>query len=257
MVKVVAKLVLILQLMAEHGAMRFAELLAATGLGRSNLSHLLKSLCDNRLLTHCGHGKYMPGEGLSSLLPSFDKKRTLFQIVNRCANNLMHELDELVVVGTRHRGERLTLCKARPPLKSHQVNGSGEQYARASWYNTATGRILLACQSDEEIRKIVEKTGLAPKNEWSEASTFDKLMGSLARIRQERAVILQVDEYVSAIGIPCADASGEESLCLSTAFLKVYRKFTDSEIIERLRHHAELMRREISFNDIVVSALEL
>lgn len=257
MVKVVAKIVLILQLMAEHGSMRFAELLIATGLGRSNLSHLLKSLCDIRLLTHCGHGSYGSGEGLNTLLPSFDKKRILFQIVNRCASNLMHELDELVVVSMRHCGERLTLCKERPLLKSHQVNGSGEQYARACWYNTASGRILLAFQSDDSIKKIVESTGLPAGHEWSEVSSIDKLMQAIARIRQERAVILQVDEYVSAIGIPCADASGEECLCLSTAFLKVYRKFTDVEMIERLRHHADVMRREISFNDIAISKLLL
>ena len=82
-------------------------------------------------------------------------------------------------------------------------------------------------------------------------------MQAVARICRARAVILPVDEYVSAIGIPCADASGEEGLCISTAFLKVHRKFTDAEMIERLRHHAEVMRREINFTHIVISELQM
>ncbi|MFA6929338.1 MAG: IclR family transcriptional regulator C-terminal domain-containing protein [Lentisphaeria bacterium] len=257
MIKVIPKIVKILELATKQGELSFTELLAGTGLGRSNLSHLLKSLCENGLLCRKGHGRYAPGEKLFLLLRSSDKETALYQIVNRCANNVMYEFNELTVVTACHGGQRLTLVKVRPQGKSHQVNGSGERYQRASWYNTASGRVLLAFQSEEQIRQLVNEYGLPLKSEWPTALTFESLLAEIAFIRQQQTVVFEVDEYVTSIAVPVPDASGELTLCVSMAFLRALRKFSDQEIIERLRKHAEVMAKEIHFNGIIVSKLHL
>lgn len=256
MIKVIAKVVQILELAGKHGEMHFTDLLSGTGLGRSNLSHLLKSLCENGLLSRRGHGRYAPGEKLFSICLPGDKEEALYQIVRRCANNVMYEFNELAVVTARHGGQRLTLVKVRPQGKSHQVNGSGERYQRAGWYNTASGRVLLAVQSDEQIQRLVEECGLPSGEEWPAATTREGLLAEIQRIRQQQAVVFEVDDDVCAIGVPVADASGEQTLCLSVAFLRALRRFSDVEIMERLRRQASVMAREIHFNGIIVSQLK-
>lgn len=257
MVKVTAKIVLLLELAARHQELRFSDLLSETGLGRSNLSHLLRSLCDNGLLARRGHGRYILGDKWFSLFLCGDQVSLLQQIVSRCANNVMYEFDELAVVTARHNGQRLTLLKVRPQGKSHQVNGNEERYQRAGWYNTASGRMLLAFQDDEQIKHLVEECGLPSVKEWPEAATAELLQAEIRRTRQQKALAFAVDDDVRSIAVPVQDFSGDWSLCVSVAFLRALSKFSDLQIIERLRKHAEIMTKEIHFNRIVVSQLQL
>ena len=257
MIKVTAKIVLLLELAARRRELRFSDLLSETGLGRSNLSHLLRSLCDNGLLVRSGHGRYALGDRLFSLFFRGDRVALLRQIVSRCANNIMYEFNELTVVTARHQGQRLTLLKTRPQGKSHQVNGSGERYQRASWYNTASGRVLFALQDDEQIKRLLEECGLPSAEEWPEAPTAELLWMEIRRIRQQKVLALAVDADVRSIAVPVQDFSGEWSLCVSVAFLQALSKFSDLQFIERLRKHAEIMSKEIHFNRIVVSQLRL
>lgn len=257
MVKVTAKIVLLLELAARHRELRFSDLLTETGLGRSNLSHLLRSLCDNGLLVRSGHGRYAIGDKFLSLFFHGDRVALLQQIVSRCANNIMYEFNELTVVTARHKGQRLTLLKTRPQGKNHQVNGNGERYQRASWYNTASGRMLLALQNDEQIKCLVEEYGLPSAEEWPEAATAELLWVEIRRIRQQKSLAFAVDADVRAIAVPVQDFSGEWSLCVSVAFLQALNKFSDSQIIDLLRKHAAIMSKEIHFNRIVISQLQL
>jgi DNA-binding IclR family transcriptional regulator len=254
MIKVIPKIVSVLELIAKNGEMGFTDLTNASGLSRSNMSHLLKSLCESELLVKKGHGLYGIGDKIYDLCPFSDKKTILNHIVTRCAGNVMLALNELAVISMRYKGQCLTLAKLQP-AKNHQIINTDGHYNTINWYNTASGRVLLAFQQDDEIERIVEKHGLPNKHDWPAASTFEKLMKQVAEIRERRAVCMEGDNYVAAVGVPIADASGENAFCLSVAFLKMFHSY--QKTIDLLNHYGEIMRQEIKFNRITVSKLEL
>lgn len=256
MIKIVPKIITILELFSDGKEYSFSEIVLRTGLTRSNVSHLLQSLCEERLLVKSSYGRYHRGERLILLCMGNNPWQILLTMAERCAENLMHVLNEQTVVGLRIRSRRLTLVKRRP-RKMLQVDefGNGKHYL-ADWYSTANGRILLAYAPRDVLEETVRRHGLPDRKVWKEAVTLPKLEKELARIRAHGVVILPVDEQIKAIGISLRDASGEYLLSLATAFPVFSCRMTDCQIIEQLRLAASDLEKEIRIRNIRIADLE-
>ena len=67
MIKIMPKIITLLELFASGGDFAFSEIVVRTGLTRSNVSHLLQSMCECGMLKKEEYGKYRRGERLLRL----------------------------------------------------------------------------------------------------------------------------------------------------------------------------------------------
>ena len=254
MIKIMPKIITLLELFASGEKFSFKEISSRTGLTRSNVSHLLTSLCEENILERVEYGKYRRGERLTRLCMSSNPWQELFSRAERCADNLMLWLNELAVVGMRDQDRRLTIVKRRP-VKNLQVEQEGRSYP-ANWYETATGRILLAYVPKEILRKIAARCGLPERKVWREAVTLPKLEMELARIRKQGFVAMDVDELIRAIGVPVRDASGEYLMSLSTAYPVFSCRKNEDEIIRYMQDCASVLEEELRIGGIRIIDLK-
>ena len=255
MIKIVPKIINLLELFASGEEFSFAEITQKSGLTRSNASHLLQSLCEEQILEKISYGRYRRGVRLIRLCMSSNPWEELISKASRCADNLVLWLNELAVIAMRDRIMRLTLVKRHPP-KILQVNHDGGKPYLADWYSTANGRILLAYAPDEVIRQILRRWGVPDRKVWREAVTLPKLEKELEIIRRQGFVKLQVDELICALGVPVRDASGEVFLSLATAFPRFSCSKSDDEIVRHMKFLAEVLEEELKISGIKVADLK-
>lgn len=258
MIKIVPKIMTLLELFASGEEIGFSEVQRRTGLTKSNVSHLLSALCENGVLFRSGYGSYRRGERLTRLCNGDNLWRELNIMAERCADNLVGWFNELAVVGLRFQGRRLTLVK-RKPVKNLQVEQENERHYhyQADWYGTANGRILLAFAPGKIVSDVVRHCGLPSRKTWNAAVTLPKLMRELKQIREQGYVVMKVDDDIKAIGVPARDASREAVLSIATAFPVFSCRKTDAEIIERLQYEAESFEKEMAIRGITVADLNL
>ena len=93
--KVLPKLVQVLELFASGDTLSFAQIVERTGLSRSNAAHIVKALCDNDLLARTGFGQYCMGTGIFRLTGGDFRQNLLYMLAQRGADRIASELDEL------------------------------------------------------------------------------------------------------------------------------------------------------------------
>ena len=254
MIKIMPKIIAIQEIFVSGREFSFTEIIEQTGLTRSNVSHLLQSFCEEKVLEKTGYGKYRRGERLRRLCLSCNPWQELIAHAERCADNLMLWLNELAVIGMRDQIWRLTIVKHKPK-KNLQVEPEGKAYP-ADWYSTANGRILLAYAPSSIVRQIVRKCGLPERSVWREAGSLPKLERELARIREQGYVAMDVDEIIRALGVPVRDASGESLLSLATAFPVFSCRKKEAEIIDYMLDAAAMLEEELKISGIRITDLK-
>lgn len=255
MIKIMPKVIVLLELFAGGEELSVKEVIRRSGLNQSNVSHLLKSLCEENMLEHTGYGKYRRAERLVRLCTGGNPWQELLSKAERCADNLISWLNELAVVGMRDCDRRLTIVKRRP-LKSLQVDMGPARTYPANWYETASGRVLLAYAPGETVRKIVARCGLPERKVWREACSLPKLAAELARIREQGFVSMDVDELIRALGVPVRDASGEILLSLSTAYPVFSCRRKEEEIIRYMRELVSTLEEELRIGGMRIIELK-
>lgn len=255
MIKIMPKVIMLLELFADGKEFSVKEVIAHTGLNQSNVSHLLKSLCEENMLGRIEYGKYRRGKRLIRLCLGNNPWQKLLSKAERCADNLMTWLNELAVIGMRDQDRRLTIVK-RQPLKNLQVDLVSARTYPANWYETANGRVLLANADKEIIRKIVTRCGLPERKVWREAASLPKLERELARIRERGYVAMDVDEVIRALGVPVRDASGEPLMSLATAFPVFSCRKKEDEIIRYMQNLASTLEEELRIGGIRIMELK-
>lgn len=244
----------LLEIFATGDIFSFQDIQNKTNLTRSNLSHLLQSLCKEQILEKVSYGHYRRGIRLTLLCMTTNPWEELISKVNRCADNLMLWMNEMAVVGMRDRNMRLTLVK-KIPKQQIQLDQKNNKSYIADWYNTANGRVLLAYAPEDVLLQVLKRWGIPDKKVWKEAITLPKLEKELEFIRNQGFVKLQIDESLCALGVPVRDASGEAVLSLATAFSNSCNK-SDTEIIHHMLYLASILEEELKISDLRVVDLK-
>lgn len=132
-------------------------------------------------------------------------------IVAKCAG----EIAEHVVVASYCRGKRYILAVTNGNL-AIQPRTDVDYFDDV--YTSATGRLLLAFRSPEELEDHIRTRGL-PKELWKEITSRAALDKGLARIREERFCIKLDSEPTVAFAYPVYDGT-EVVAALGVAMLK-------------------------------------
>lgn len=255
MVKVIPKIINLFELFASGEEYSFSEIAQKSNLTRSNLSHLLHTLCEERILEKVSYGHYRRGIRLTKLCMSTNPWEELLSKVSSCADNLMLWMNELAVVGMRDRNMRLTLVKKLPQRINQELDNFNKSYV-ADWFSTANGRVLLAHAPNDVVLQVLRRWGVPERKVWPEAATLPKLEKELEVIRNQGFVKLQVDEFFCALGVPVRDASGEAVLSLATVSSNSTCTKSGEEIVHHMQSLASVLENELKISNLQVIDLK-
>lgn len=239
-IKVLAKVDRILRLVGARPGIPFGELQAATGLHKATLSNILKTLAELGYTIRSRDGGCHLGPAILELAAGERLRQALPALAEECARSVAETLRETVTVGKLLDGDRFNLAKA---TVDRTVSVNAHLELRPSPYDTATGRVLLAFCSPDELDQVVAKHGL-PRT-W--AKTRAGLAGELAAIRTVgHAEMVQGDAHSFAVAVRRPDGQAAASI---GAAAPVYR-LTDE-------HRTHLLATLRTAADRMAHALEL
>lgn len=254
--KVLPKLIKVLELFANGDTLTFAEIVERTQLSRSNAAHILAALCTNGLLAKSSFGHYRMGHKLYTLAGGDCRLNILNMLAQRSADRIASELGELGVVVACRRNCRITLAKVQPE-RMVQLSIADRWFEKSGWYRLSSGRLLLALQSDEVIKNIVEIYGYPSAAEWPEAVTAEKFYGELQKIREQRqAVAMRENNRLTSLALPVRDFSGNDTLCVSTVYITGRHQLCDEAIAVKMREIANELHEQICFHHISVHDID-
>ena len=248
--KVLPKIIKVLELFANGDTLAFAEIVERTQLSRSNAAHILGALCDNGLLAKSSFGHYCMGQKLYALSGGDCRLNILNMLAQRSADRIASELGELGVVVAFWQNCRITLAKVQPE-RMVQLSIADRWFEKSGWYRLSSGRLLLALQSDETIKNIVAEYGFPSAAEWPEAITPEKFYNELEIIRKQRlAVVMRENSRLTSLAVPVKDFSGKDTLCISTVYITGCYQLSDNMIASRLQDIADELHEQICFHHI-------
>jgi len=248
--KVLPKIIQVLELFAHGEVLTFAEVAERSGLTRSNTAHILSALCESNLLAKPRFGVYCMGEKIFALAGGECHQNILNMLAWGSADRIASELGELGVVVGFWKQHRVTLAKVQPESMV-QLSIADRWFEKSGWYRLSAGRLLLALQSDEVIESIVQKIGLPSASEWLEAITPEKFAAQVQHIRQTRqAVVMRENGRLTSLAVPVKDASGADTLCVSTVYITGSHQEERIELIGKLRKIAGDLHDQVVFHHI-------
>lgn len=204
MIQVIKRAHRILELLKEQGALSLSRLQKETGINKTTLSNILKTMCSLGFTQRKGEGIYILGHFIYDLAFQELKMKTVQGLAEQHVRALAEITQEAAVAAVCDRLEIVVAAKA---VYEQNITVNTNALQKYSPYSTATGRTFVAFL-DEKIRKqFIEKYGL-PKNEWTEASTKTGMKKACTRIR-EQGITLKATDDVQALGVPVFGAEGE------------------------------------------------
>ena len=194
-VQSVDRALLLLELLAQSGGrLAITDLAASSGLSLSTVHRLLASLTARGYVRQDPDRRYALG---TALLPLGDAATRLLsswampflsQLAEHCG-----ETSNLAVLEDDH-----VTYVAQAPGR-HRMRMFTEVGRRVLPHSTAVGKVLLAWQGDEQVRRIVTRLGL-PSRTPRTVTTLASLRAELAAVRERG---WSVDDEEEEVGVRC------------------------------------------------------
>ncbi|WP_165452197.1 IclR family transcriptional regulator [Paenibacillus thalictri] len=204
----------------EDKELGITELSQRLGLAKSTIFRLVNTLNGNNLVeknmyTH----KYHLGIGAFELGFAAYHGNELRLIAYPLLNKLMNTVREAVHLGVYDHGEVVFLCKRVPDNHKGTVSKIGK---RIPSHCTASGKVLLAHQSDQEINRIIQ-LGLERYTQKT-ISDGGVLTEQLRDVRKNGYAIgmAEYNEGVCSIAVPVVNDNGRVIAAISLAMTKSY-----------------------------------
>lgn len=167
MIKVLEKMVRVLDLVSSLPRADLKTLARETGLKKPGLFRLLGSLVELRLLRRKPDGSYEIGPRLRELAQPFLSEQALVRAARLEAQSLAERTGEQVTVARLAEGERVILASAT--CERQMVVVSNEREAHLPMDETATGLVLLASLDPKARGAVVPESERKPDNARLEA----------------------------------------------------------------------------------------
>ena len=185
--------------------MGLAELSEATGVQKTTLCNILKTLTELGALRRTLAGRYTVGPTLVQLAAPEVRSSSLLPLGQRTADELSARVREMVVVSALRGVERFVIGHAPGPQEL-TVRFDSDQ--PRSPYDAPTGRVLLAHLSPAELETVVRARGL-PGDEWAGITDRTCLDAALREIREAGlALKLNAEKQVQTLAAPIFGPDG-------------------------------------------------
>jgi len=204
MIQVLDRAFLILEELREREPIALRDLAGKIPLKKVTLFNILKSLVDLGYLAKDAAGRYVLGEKTYSLSRAKNARETLREVGARIAAETAGTIEEAVVLANVENLERQVIAESDG---GQLLTVSSKLLQNKGFYDTVTGRILLAWSDAAFQRSVLEKNGL-PKAEWPEASTKETYFRTLQKMKSEPSYAFEKKDLV-VYGTPVFSKSGK------------------------------------------------
>ena len=192
----------------EKPELTFTEVVNITGLGRTNVHKILKTLVSLNCLTQdIKGGAYRLGPNLLELGSRFIAQLNLHRVAMPYLMKLSEQFDDTVYLCIEDKGE--TLCLERIDGPSHIKVTTLQQGGRMPMHAGASPLALLSGMRDEKIIQIIRKRGFEKFTE-NTVQSDGQLLDKIKQIRQQGFSESWEDVTigVASYGAPVRDSYG-------------------------------------------------
>ncbi len=245
MIQVLQRAANVIEALNREGELSLKALVAETALKKPTLWVILNSLAEIGYVQKTGRGRYAMGPKLQEIALGGRKDRVLRQAGLECAGLLSDRIHENVIVAAAIRSNRHTIAKTVYRQSVMVDSQSSLQYR--SFYETATGRVLLAFMDRAELDQVMAKHGL-PGNKWPEAGSARKLTAALAGIKRAGLVKSPSDDgQALRLAFPVKGPDGAVWAALGVSMpVHRFRGSHKKNVMKDLRDVAEQMSQQLS-----------
>ena len=193
----------LLELIAAHrGAMSLSELATSSGLPPPTLHRLARTLVDLGYLRQEPSRRYALGPRLFLLAES--STMMLNAVALPHLSHLVDEIGETANLAMLD-GDQVAYVAQAPGR--HSMRMFTEVGRRVQPHCTAVGKALLAATTDEEVRALLQRTGL-PRHTAHTVTDPDEFLAQLGRVRDSGYAM---DEGEQEVGVRCIAVKVPES----------------------------------------------
>jgi DNA-binding IclR family transcriptional regulator len=169
------------------------EIAQALNLNAGTCANIIKTMVGRKYIEKASHQKgYTLGSAAYNLTGNEGYKKDLIEISRPDMELLTSELNENSELSVLQKDLRLVLLRVK---SDHDVQARTASEKRA--YDTAAGRIMLACLTEPEIESFVQKYGLPKEDEWKEAKSLSSFFVEIDKIKKAGyAIQISVNQIV-------------------------------------------------------------
>ena len=169
------------------------EIAQALNLNAGTCANIIKTMVSRKYIEKAAHQKgYILGSAAYSLTGNDGYKKELIEISRPDMELLTQTLNENAELSVLQKDLRLVLLRVK---SDHDIQARTASEKRA--YDTAAGRIMLACLTEAEVESFVQKYGLPKEEEWKEAKSLSSFFVEIAKIRAAGyAIQISVNQIV-------------------------------------------------------------
>lgn len=241
MIQVLDRAFLILEELREREPIALRDLAEKIPLKKVTLFNILKSLVDLGYLAKDAAGRYVLGEKTYSLSRAKNARESLREIGARICAETAEKIEEAVVLANTENLERQVIAESDG---GQLLTVSSKLLANKGFYDTVTGRILLAWSGADFQKSVLEKNGL-PGAEWVEAASKEKFFRALQGVKHETLYSFEKKDLV-VYGSPVFSKSGKLVASIG-AYVPKFRHTAQrgKKIAESLKSAAERIQEKI------------
>lgn len=169
------------------------ELSSKTGIGKSTCVHILNTLINETLVEKVKYAHYCLGAGCFYLTRSgkFDQKR--LDICRPVLRWLRDKTGETALIAEIHNSEKYTVDYA---IGNYELKNSGDNILLDKIYRTATGRLLTAHLSDNQLCDLIQHQGMPKADEWRDFTDIADLQKTLKELRTAPWISVENDDML-------------------------------------------------------------
>lgn len=178
------------------------EISRKSGINQATCAHIVKTMVNCNYLEQLAPKKgYILGPMAYYIARNGQYRKDLVRIAEPYLMKLAEELQETVLISTLKQNKKFVL---------YQIEGSQALQIRSDLlpfddvYQTATGRLLLANASTEELNLFIMQKGL-PGDVWPEIEGMDSLKAELKKIRKDGTVIVTSKPQIVQLAFPITE----------------------------------------------------
>jgi DNA-binding IclR family transcriptional regulator len=200
MIQVIHRALNILELVArdrdkEH---TLSEISDSLGLNHGTCANIIKTLLVRKYLEQTGKRQgYKLGQQAYYLTANYSNKRELLNVSVEPIKALCIKLNESCILAIVKENMRVILHKELGNHELQVVSSNKEKNV----YLKATGRMILACMTQDEQSEFVRKFGL-PNEMWPEVKNEEELFTELNKIKEKQCSVHYAESHIVEIGVP-------------------------------------------------------
>ncbi|MDA7949428.1 MAG: helix-turn-helix domain-containing protein [Hyphomicrobiaceae bacterium] len=171
----------LLELIAQEDGLTLSELAQRAGVPPSTAHRILSTLQVHDYVMHDEErGLWLVGVRAFEVGSSFLRNRKLYAIGREIMRELMEEIGETVNLAIEDNGAVVFISQVE---SHHAIRAFHRPGSRGAIHASGAGKALLSALSDDQVRRILHKTGLERFTEKTLVDP-DKLFSELARVRE-------------------------------------------------------------------------